>query len=117
MIQRKLPVCRVSDLPPGKAVSFRYGVSNGIAYNDGRTIKAYLNRCTHMGGSVQLVRTQGSGCDGCVFKCSWHQAEFDPATGARLSGEAPEGTALKAIPLKIENSEIWAMLEIEDEFE
>lgn len=110
-IRRKLFVCRTADIPQGTSVSFRYGVSNGIAYNDDGVIKAYVNRCTHMGGSVSLVPEHG------VFRCVRHHAEFDPKTGQRLSGQAPEGTSLTPVPLVFENDQIFAVLELKEDFE
>lgn len=122
MIRKKLPAFRVTDLPVGKSVSFRYGISNGIAYNDNGVIKAYVNACTHMGGTVQLAGAGrgapgAGGCDGCVFRCVRHYAEFDPGTGNRLAGEAPEGSALKPIVLETEGDQVYAILELRDEFE
>jgi len=121
MIRKKLPAFRLSDLAEGKTVSFRYGVDNGIAYNDGGAIKAYVNRCTHMGGIVQLVKAQASSssvkCEGCVFRCVRHFAEFDPQTGERLAGEAPEGSSLTPIVLEIEGDQAYAMLELKEDFE
>jgi nitrite reductase/ring-hydroxylating ferredoxin subunit len=121
MIRKKLPAFRLADLPEGKTVSFRYGISNGIAYNDGGVIKAYVNACTHMGGTVVLTPTgpqrSGSGCEGCVFRCVRHHAEFDPKTGARTAGQAPEGSALTPIVLETEGDQVYAILEFKDEFE
>ena len=108
MIRRTLTVCRVQDLKPGHATSFQFGGSNGIAYNDAGTIKAYVNRCTHMGGTVDLK--------GPILRCRQHFAEFDPRTGMRVSGQAPEGTGLTPIKLEVEGDQVLAILEIEDEF-
>lgn len=103
----KLPVAKVGEIGVGATKSFRYGFQNGIAYNDGGEIKAYVNFCTHAGGSVRLK--------GNVFECGTHFAEFDPKTGERLSGQAPEGTRLKPIELVTEGEQIFAMLFIKDE--
>ncbi len=125
MIRKKLPAFRLSELAHGKSVSFRYGISNGIAYNDAGTIKAYLNACTHMGGTVVLKTLPGrsgrqdgqGGCDGCVFQCVRHFAEFNPKTGERIAGEAPEGSALTPIVLEFEGDQAFAILELKDDFE
>lgn len=103
----KLPVAKVGEIGIGKTKSFRYGFQNGIAYNDGGEIRAYVNFCTHAGGSVSLK--------GGVFQCGTHFAEFDPTTGERLSGQAPEGTKLKPIELFTEGDGIFAMLVIKDD--
>jgi nitrite reductase/ring-hydroxylating ferredoxin subunit len=52
-----------------------------------------------------------------VFRCVRHHAEFDPKTGSRLAGEAPEGSALKPIVLETEGDQVYAILELREEFE
>lgn len=43
-------------------------------------MRAFVNRCTHMGGPIELEGGQ------CV--CRWHDAAFDPDTGTRLDGSS-----------------------------
>jgi nitrite reductase/ring-hydroxylating ferredoxin subunit len=106
---RKIPVAKIGEIPSGKSKSFKYGIQQGIAYNDGGELKAYVNFCSHMGGPTELMPSG-------ILRCRWHYAEFDPKTGQRLSGQAPEGTRLKSIELVTEGESIFAMLEIKDEF-
>ena len=106
MEPRKILIARVGEIPPGRTKSFRFGFANGIAYNDHGTIKAYVNRCTHMGGPVELLKDQN------IFRCRWHQAEFDPASGRAVEGEAPKGTGLEPIKMIEEGGQIFALLEI-----
>ncbi len=96
------------DLAPGKAKHFSFGPRKGLVYNDDGRLKAYVNACTHMGGTTDL--------EGPVLRCRWHHAEFDPKTGARLAGQAPEGTALEPIELVIEGGKVFALWEIIDPF-
>lgn len=107
-IRRLLPVAAVGEIAPGTARSFRFGVRQGIAYNDGGTVKAYVNACPHMAGQVDL-KANG------IFQCRWHEATFDPATGKRLAGQAPEGTCLPPITLEEKDGRLFAVLEIADE--
>ncbi|MBP9868975.1 Rieske 2Fe-2S domain-containing protein [Patescibacteria group bacterium] len=109
VIVKKIPVAKVGEVPVGRTKHFQFGVHKGIAFNDQGTLKAYVNACTHMGGTTDL---HSSG----VLRCRQHFAEFDPATGERLSGQAPEGTRLKPIELLTEGDEIFGKLEIRDEF-
>ena len=110
-ITRKIPVAHVGEIPEGQTKSFRFGLVNGIAFNHKGTIKAYVNRCTHMGGPVELHASKG------VFRCRWHQAEFDPRSGAAIEGEAPKGTRLEPIELVIEGEQIFGVLNLpEDPF-
>jgi nitrite reductase/ring-hydroxylating ferredoxin subunit len=108
-IERKILVAKVGEVPVGRTKHFRFGVHQGIAYNDQGTLKAYVNACTHMGGTTEL-HAPG------VLRCRQHFAEFDPATGERLKGQAPEGTRLKPIELLTEGDEVFAKLVIHDEF-
>ncbi|MBM3204418.1 Rieske (2Fe-2S) protein, partial [Candidatus Uhrbacteria bacterium] len=105
-LSRKIPIARINEIPVGRTKSFRFGVTNGIAYNDGGEIKAYVNRCTHMGGPVELDQKSAT------FKCRWHESAFDPKTGNAIEGEAPQGTQLKPIELVTEGEQIFAVLEL-----
>ncbi len=109
-IIRQIPVAQVGEIAVGKTKSFRFGIKNGIAYNDGGVIKAYLNFCPHMGGSVDLV-------NGEKFRCRMHFAEFDAKSGDRLSGEAPEGTKLQHIELTEKDGQLFATLVLHDDFD
>jgi nitrite reductase/ring-hydroxylating ferredoxin subunit len=105
---RKLPVARLGEIAIGRTKAFRFGIAEGIAYNDGGTLKAFVNKCTHMGGPVELKTVQGES----VFRCRWHEAEFNPANGEAVQGQAPAGSMLTPIPLIIEGDQIVAMLEL-----
>lgn len=108
-MRKKLPVARVGEIAPGKTKVFRFGVQNGIAYNDNGVIRAYVNACTHMGGPTEL-------CESGTLRCRWHEAEFDPKTGIRVCGQAPEGTTLQPIALETDNDQIVAIFEWNDPF-
>lgn len=108
-IRREVFVCSVSDLPHGRTCHFQYGPSKGIAYNDAGKIRAYVNRCTHMGGPVELTR------DGKYLRCRWHGADFHPCTGQAIEGQAPQGTFLKEIDLLEKNGQMYALLVLEDD--
>jgi len=103
-IVKKIPVAKVDEIPAGRTKHFRFGVWQGIAYNDNGALKAYVNSCTHMGGATELS-------DG-VLRCCRHAAEFHPATGERLSGQAPEGTRLAPIELVTEGDAVFAILNV-----
>ena len=62
-------------------------------------MRAFMNRCTHMGARIEL---EG---DRCV--CTQHHAEFSPETGARLEGEAPEGSFLQKLELHEEEGIVY----------
>ncbi len=108
-LTRKVPIARIGEIPVGRTKAFRYGVANGIAFNDHGTIKAYVNRCTHMGGPVELIESRD------IFRCRWHQAEFNPHTGEAVEGQAPQGTFLQPIKVESEGENIVGVLELPDD--
>lgn len=110
-ITRKLPVAKEGEIGVGRTKSFRFGHAEGIAYNDGGTVKAYVNKCTHMGGPLELKNVQGRA----LFRCRWHEAEFNPETGECLRGQAPTGSMLTPISLIHEAGQIMAVLELPDD--
>lgn len=73
-------------LPGTSAYVFRY---KGV-------VRAFINRCPHMGGPVELDASTGA----CV--CRWHEASFDACTGHRRDGQAAEGSGLA--PLEVQQA-------------
>ena len=109
-MQMKFPVAKLGEIREGSSKSFRMGIKNCIAFNDGGTSIAYVNFCTHMGGQVDLHAAS------CQFVCRWHGACFSAKTGERLSGQAPEQSGLKPVTLVEENGSIFALVEFNDGF-
>lgn len=108
-IVRRILIASIGEIAPGSTRSFSFGpATKGIAYNRDGVLKAYVNRCTHMGGPVSLY-------GGDKFRCSWHGADFDPCTGAAIDGQAPAGTFLKPIELIEENGQVYGVLELPDD--
>lgn len=110
-ITRKIPVARVGEIAVGSTKSFRFGIGQGIVYNDGGVLKAFVNKCTHMGGPVELKTVEGAP----TFRCRWHQADFNPSTGEAIKGQAPAGTMLTSIELITEGDQLFAMLNLPDD--
>lgn len=94
-------VCKVSELATGRMKSFQLGPRKALVVNTGDGFKAYYNFCTHMGGPLKVC--------GEKFCCLWHHSEFDIKTGARLTGQAPPGTALATLPIVIEGEDIFVL--------
>ena len=108
-ITRRIPVAAIGVIQPGSTHIFSFGpATKGIAYNRDGVIKAYVNRCTHMGGPVELH-------SGGTFRCRWHGADFDPCNGAAIAGEAPAGTFLKPVDIIEDNGILYAVLELPDD--
>lgn len=109
MPTRKILVAKSADVAEGGSVSFRFGPRNGILMRRQGELVAFVNACTHMGGTLDPA-------PGCKLQCRVHEAEFDALTGARLSGEAPEGSKLQPIELIEEDGMLYAMLKLVDPF-
>jgi nitrite reductase/ring-hydroxylating ferredoxin subunit len=99
MPEQKIFVCKTSELVVGQIKSFKLGIRKALVVNTGDGFRAYYNFCTHMGGPVKVCGTK--------FCCQWHHSEFDIKTGARLTGQAPAGSSLPAIPITIEGEDIF----------
>ncbi len=110
-MERKILVAQQGEVPVGRTKSFRFGPHAAIVYNDAGTLKAYVNRCTHMGGPVELKDKKGQQ----IFRCRWHEAEFSPETGAAIEGEAPQGTRLTQIELVQENGAFYCTFRSSDD--
>lgn len=110
-IKRRIVVAKTGEIPDGATKSFSFGPVKGLAINRNGVLKAFVNRCTHMGGTLDLQK------DGSTLRCRWHGADFHPETGEAIDGQAPRGTMLEKIILQEESGEIFAMLELpEDPF-
>ena len=110
-MERKILVATQGEVPVGRTKSFRFGPHAAIVYNDHGALKAYVNRCTHMGGPVELKEKNGQA----IFRCRWHEAEFSPGTGIAIEGEAPQGTYLTAIELVEEAGAFYVFFRSSDD--
>lgn len=93
-------IAKVDEVKDGSAKDFTYQNHPAILVHYEGELHAYVNVCTHEGGNCIL--------QGDVLWCTWHGATFDPKTGKALSEPAPLDSALKRIPISIENEEIFA---------
>ncbi|MBP9747457.1 Rieske 2Fe-2S domain-containing protein [Patescibacteria group bacterium] len=83
----------------GKTVPLVPGTSAYVFRYKGM-VRAFVNRCPHMGGPVELDVTTG------VCVCRWHEASFDACTGHRKEGQAAEGTGLAPLVIEQEGDEL-----------
>jgi nitrite reductase/ring-hydroxylating ferredoxin subunit len=107
--KRKL-VGKVGELTPG--MSKKFILSNGkhnveaMLLNYQGSLCAYLNRCPHIGISLDWVENQFFTLDGRYLMCANHGATFEPATGECIWGPCVD-TALQSVPLEIEGEKIF----------
>jgi nitrite reductase/ring-hydroxylating ferredoxin subunit len=98
--------------PPaeGKAVTFTYTEKinfddeaheheyEGFLIRFNGNLRAYRNSCPHMGSPLDWLPGRFFSEDGDQLVCHTHDARFNPADGARISGPCPNG--LSELPLR-----------------
>lgn len=95
----RIKIGAVSDVPPGRAKSYRAMGKDLIVVNTGDGLRGYVNFCMHMGGKLRCVGTH--------FECDWHGARYDCKTGDAVPDtSAPEGASLEKIDIEIDGQDI-----------
>ncbi len=90
---------KVSDIPAGRAKSFRAAGRDLIVVNTGEGLRGYVNFCQHMGGKLR--------CAGEHLECDWHGARYACTTGEAIPDTAaPEGANLEKIELLVEGDDL-----------
>ena len=107
--KRKL-VGKVGELAPGMTKKFalsngKYSVE-GMLLNYQGTLHAYVNRCPHIGISLDWVDNQFFTIDGRYLMCANHGATFEPATGECIWGPCV-GAVLQNVSLEMEGEKIF----------
>ena len=115
-----MPSARVRRTPLGAASDWPEGAARSVRLLPGRDayvfrfrgqLRAFLNRCPHMGGPVDFEPADGQ------LVCRWHGATFDAVGGARLDGQAGPGSALPALRIETVDGAPWLVWEVpEDPF-
>ena len=94
-----IPVCRVSDLPPGEAV--RVDAEPPIAlFNVDGTFYAIDDTCTHQDASLA-----DGWLDGCSVECPLHASCFDLRTGKPSA--PPAKTAVRTYRVSVADGVVF----------
>jgi nitrite reductase/ring-hydroxylating ferredoxin subunit len=95
--------CDAHDLAPGRTLTFRLECRgrrvNGFLVNHGGQVRAWINRCPHVGTPLDLWPNEFYTDDGRDLICSTHGAIFEPLTGRCTVGPCA-GDALSPLPLR-----------------
>ena len=107
---RRMFVGKLGELAPGTSKKFtlsngKYSVE-GMLINYRGSLYAYLNRCPHIGISLDWVDNQFFTLDGRYLMCANHGATFEPATGECIWGPCV-GAALQNLPVQIDAEKIF----------
>jgi len=88
------------DLPAGQGKVVSAGDKPVIVVHTSQGgVKAYSAVCTHLGCVVEWQQSRG------FIQCPCHDARFNPATGAVISGPAP--SPLPPVRVNIEGGKIY----------
>ena len=104
-------MAQVGELAHGASKKFtlRCGASNfeAMLINYEGNIFAYVNRCPHIGISLDWVANQFFTVDSRYLMCANHGATFEPTTGECIWGPCV-GASLQNVPLEIAGEKIFA---------
>jgi nitrite reductase/ring-hydroxylating ferredoxin subunit len=99
MAENPVPVCAVSDLPPGNVKSFEVGEETVAVYNIDGAFYATEARCTHATADLADGILEGD-----VIECSLHFGAFNVRTGKAV--QAPCFTALKTFRTEVKDGQV-----------
>ena len=110
---REAPRCvlaSASGAEPGACVRFTLTLEGidtpAFAVNTPLGWRAYVDRCRHLPLTLEPGTGGISRNGGRTLVCMRHDANYDAATGACLSG-ACEGRALTSLALELRGDELW----------
>lgn len=108
---KRKPLGQVGELAPGESKKFALHSGEltfeAMLVNYEGKLFAYVNRCPHVGLSLDWVDNQFFTVDRRYLVCANHGAIFEPASGACIWGPCA-GAALCRVPLDIEGQKIFA---------
>jgi nitrite reductase/ring-hydroxylating ferredoxin subunit len=101
--------CAAGDLPPGHTLAFRLAcgprtVAGFVVNHDGE-VRAWLNRCPHVGTPLDLWPNEFYAEDARQLVCATHGALYEPVSGRCVAGPCV-GDALTPLPLRREADEL-----------
>jgi len=114
---RRKQVAKVGELAHGESKKFkiRRGEfdTEALLVNYQGNLFAYLNRCPHVGISLDWVDNQFFTVDRRYLMCANHGAVFEPPTGECVWGPCVGG-ALQKLELEIEDEKIFARFPVKN---
>ena len=101
--------CPVVDLAPGRTAKFRMACGerrvHGFVVNHDGELRAYVNRCPHVGTPLDLWENEFLSEDARHIVCATHGAVFEPGSGRCVAGPCT-GDALSVLPLRLDGDDI-----------
>jgi len=105
-----LDICLLDEIAPNRARGFELPLQSGpgeaseglplIVWRHGESVKAFINKCPHLGLPLETFPDKFLSKDGSTLICSAHGALFN-ADGACTSGPC-QGDALTPVDVRLE---------------
>ena len=103
---RLVTVGKEGSLAAGRSKKVFCGDHRIAVFNDGGTLRAVDDACTHVGGSL----SDGS-CENGVVTCPWHGAQFRLADGQGLG--PPAYRPLQTYPVSVQDGVIVVEVDLD----
>ena len=100
---QKIKMGKVSELSPGKVLVKKILARRIAVFNDNGNLYGMEADCKHMKASLTTGKVKNG-----VVTCSWHDWEYDMASGKCLTVEKMD---LKTYPVEIVDDEIYLLME------
>lgn len=97
-----IPVCRLSELPPGEAIRIEADVPVAVFNADGQ-LYAIDDTCTHQDASLA-----DGWLEGCVIECPLHASCFDLRTG--VPSGPPAKRPVRVHPVVVEGDMVYVQV-------
>jgi len=102
----------------GRGVRFRLRQGDdeekGFALRHGGAVRAFVNRCPHMGTELDWQPGEFLDVTGLYLVCATHGALFEPATGYCVAGPCC-GASLERLPTREDDGEVLLLNAMPDE--
>lgn len=110
MAVRERLICRSQDLPDGgRGVRFHVeapgGALSGFAVRHRGTVRAFVNRCPHVGTELDWQSGEFFEETGLYLVCSTHGALFEPDNGFCVAGPC-RGASLQPLEIRERDGEV-----------
>ncbi len=108
-------ICRSDELEEARK-GLRFEIERGserlpaFAVRSGGRVRAYVNRCAHVGVELDWMPGEFFDESGLYLICATHGATYEPATGRCISGPC-KGASLTAIDVLEEDGHVYLRLE------
>lgn len=104
-------IARVGELAHGQSKKFRLRRGErefeAMLINYGGVLYAYVNRCPHIGISLDWIDNQFFSVDHRYLMCANHGAVFEPPTGECIWGPCV-GASLESLALDVQGEKVFA---------